>query len=151
VSGADAAEFEARASDESVSGDPEAWMRRDDEFLLDADREYVLREEGKSWRAWVFPILFGVGLAVLVGDVITVGIGSALGLETTHPFAASVVAELGIRGLVLMKATAAVLLVLLPGITDTTRQAARAGLAAVVAVGLLAVVANAWALLVATG
>jgi hypothetical protein len=151
VSGADATECETGASGGTVPGDPEAWMHRDDEFLLDADREYVLREKNGSWRAWVVPVLFGVGLAVLVGDAISIGIGVALGLETTHPFAAPLVADLGLRGLVLVKTTVAVVLVLLPDVTDSAQQAARAGLAAVVTVGLLAIVANAWGLLAAAG
>lgn len=141
----------SQVTDATVRGSPEEWMRRDDEFLLDADREYVLREESRSWRAWLLPVLFGVGLALLIGDAITIGVGVALGLETTHPVAAPVVAELGLGGLVLLKATAAIFLVLLSGITDSTRQTARAGLAGVVAVGLLAVVANAWALFVSVG
>lgn len=130
----------------SVPGDPEEWMRRDDDFLLDADREYV-RRDGGSWRAWVSPVLFGVGLAVLVGDAFTVGVATAMGLETTHPLLAPVVAELGLGGLVLLKATAAILLVLLPGVTDSARQTARAGLAGVVAVGLLVAVSTAWVVL----
>jgi hypothetical protein len=135
----------------TVPGDPEEWMRRDDEFLLDADREYVLWEEGRTWRGWVAPVLFGAGLAVLVGDAITIGVAAAIGLEATHPVATTIVAELGLGGLVLLKAMAAVFLLLVPGVTDSTRQTARAGLAGVVAVGLLAVVANAWALFVAVG
>ncbi|PSQ48765.1 hypothetical protein BRD15_04840 [Halobacteriales archaeon SW_6_65_15] len=65
--------------------------------------------------------------------------------------ATTIVAELGLGGLVLLKAMAAVFLLLVPGVTDSTRQTARASLAGVVAVGLLAVVANAWALFVAVG
>lgn len=145
----------------------ETWMRRDDEFLREEDREYVLREEGRSWRSWVSPVLFGAVLAVLVGDAIIVGVATALGLESATPIAAllavsstapvvgplvgSIVAEAGLGGLVLVKATAAILLVLLPGVTDSVRQTVRAGTAAVVAIGLLVAVSNAWAVLLAAG
>lgn len=144
-------------------GAAEMWMRRDDEFLREEDREYVLRDEGRSWRSWVSPVLFGAVLAVLVGDAIIVGVGTVLGLESaapvaalisapiTGPFVASIVAETGLGGLVLLKATAAVVLVLLPGVTDSARQTARAGTAAVVAIGLVVALSNAWAVLVAAG
>jgi hypothetical protein len=132
-----------------IRGEPEAWMHRDDEFLFDADRDYVLRDDARSVRAWVSPVLFGLGVAVLVGDAVTIGLGTALGLETTHPIAAPVVVELGVRGLVLLKATAAILLVLLPGVTESAPHTARAGLAALVAVGLFAAAANIWAVAVA--
>jgi hypothetical protein len=158
VSGPDASEREAvraerrAASDATtVPGDPEEWMRWDDEFLFDADREYVLREESRSWRGWVAPSLFGLGLAVLIGDAITVGLGTAMGLETTHPVATPVVAELGLGGLVLLKAAAAIFLVLLPGVTDSARQTARAGLAGVAAVGLVVAVSTTWAVLGVAG
>lgn len=135
----------------------EPWTRRDDEFLLDEDRQYVLRDEGRSWRSWVSPVLFGAALAVLVGDAITVGVGVALGLESAHPVAAPVVAEVGLGGLLLLKAMAAIVLVLLPGVTDNARQTARAGIAGVVAIGLVVavslvvVVSNAWAVLAVAG
>jgi hypothetical protein len=145
----------------------ETWMHRDDEFLREEDREYVLRDEGRSWRAWVSPVLFGVILAVLVGDAIVVGVGTALGLPSADPIVAlvavssavpvvgpvvaSILAETGLAGLVLLKTMAAIVLVLFPGVTDNARQTARAGATAVVAIGLLIVVSNAWAVFVAVG
>lgn len=148
-------------------GAAETWMRRDDEFLREEDREYVLRDEGRSWRSWVSPVLFGAVLAVLVGDAIAVGVGTVLGLESANsiaaliavssaapvvgPLVASIVTETGLGGLVLLKAMATVVLVLLPGVTDSARQTVRAGTAAVVAIGLLVAVSNAWAVLVAAG
>ena len=147
--GSDASRAAAsRSSDAAVPAD---WMRRDDEFLLDADREYVLREDDRSWRAWLSPVLFGAGLAALVGDAMAVGAARAMGLATPHPLAAPVVAELGLGGLVLLKATAAVFLLLLPGVTDSLRQTARAGFAGVVAVGLTVAVSTAWVALGVTG
>ena len=141
----------------------ETWMRRDDEFLREEDREYVLRDEGPSWRSWVSPALFGAVLAILVGDAIVVGVGTVLGLESaapvaalvsapiTGPLVASIVAETGLGGLVLLKATAAVVLVLLPGVTDSARQTARAGFAGVVAIGLVVALSNAWVVLAVAG
>ncbi|MFC4449550.1 DUF5658 family protein [Halorussus aquaticus] len=125
----------------------ERWMLRDDEFLLEADREYVLRDEGRSWWGYVSPLLFGVVLAVMVGDVITTGVGMAMGLDEVNPVAAAVIAEAGLGGLVLLKAMTAVVLLLLPGLTDDARRTFRAGSAVFLLVGLLVVVGNVWAIL----
>ena len=145
----------AVAESDCVAAEPqraaETWMCRDDEFLREEDREYVLRDEGRSWRSWVSPVLFGAVLAMLVGDAIIVGVGTVLGLELDHFITASIVAEIGLGGLVLLKATAAVVLVLLPGVTDSARQTARAGTAAAVAIGLLVAVSNAWIALAVAG
>ncbi|WP_238398113.1 DUF5658 family protein [Halorussus salinus] len=136
-----------------LADDPEArekWMLRDDEFLLDEDREYVLRDEGRSWWGYVSPLLFGAVLAVMVGDVITTGVGLAMGLDEANPVAAAVIAEAGLGGLVLLKTAAAMVLLLLPGITSDARQTFRAGSAVYLLVGLAVVAGNAWALLAAT-
>jgi hypothetical protein len=125
----------------------ERWMLRDDEFLLEEDREYVLRDEGRSWWGYVSPLLFGAVLAVMLGDVITTGVGMAMGLEEANPVAAAVIAEAGLGGLVLLKAMAAVVLLLLPGVTNNARQTFRAGGFAYLLVGIVVVAANAWAIL----
>ena len=122
-------------------------MRRDDEFLMAEDREYVLRESDRSWRSYVSPVLFGVVLAVLVGDAIAIGVGLAMGLEGVVPVASAVVREAGLGGLVVLKAMAAVVLLVLPDVTGSARQTFRAGGAASLLVGLLVVAANAWAVL----
>lgn len=124
-------------------------MLRDDEFLLDEDRQYVLRDEGRSWRSYVSPLLFGAVLAVMLGDVITTGVGLAMGLEEANPVAAVVLEEAGLGGLVVLKAMAAVVLLVLPGVTGSARQTFRAGSAAYLLVGLLVVAANLWAVLAA--
>ncbi|MFC4549338.1 MULTISPECIES: DUF5658 family protein [Halorussus] len=139
-------ERDDRDLDEWSVGGSKDWMLRDDEFLLEEDREYVLREEG-SWREYVSPALFGVVVAVMVGDVITTGVGMAMGLEEGNPLVAAVMGEVGLAGLVLLKAMAAILLVALPGVTDDARQTFRAGCAAFVAVGLVVVVTNLAAIL----
>lgn len=126
-------------------------MRRDDEFLLEEDREYVVRDDGRSWWAYVSPVLFGAVLAVMVGDVLTTGVGMAMGLSEVNPVAAAVIREAGIGGLVVLKASAAAVLVLLPGVTGDARQTFRAGSAVYLFVGLLTVAANAWALLAVAG
>ncbi|WP_240318844.1 DUF5658 family protein [Halorussus rarus] len=127
----------------------ERWMLRDDEFLLEEDREYVLRDDGRSWWGYVSPVLFGGVLALMVGDVITTGVGMAMGLEEANPVASAVIAEAGLGGLVLLKAMAAVVLLLLPGVTGDARRTFRAGSAAYLLVGLVVVVANAWAIMAA--
>jgi hypothetical protein len=125
----------------------EKWMRRDDEFLHEADREYVLRREGRSWTDYVSPVLFGAVVAVMLGDVITTGVGMAMGLDEANPIAAVVIREAGLAGLVLLKSMAAVVLLVLPGLTGDARQTFRAGSAAYLFVGLLVVLANLWAIL----
>lgn len=116
----------------------EPWMLRDDEFLLDEDREYVLRDEGRSWRSWCAPVAFGVLVAAMVGDAIAISAATAAGLEPLT-FLEPVVAEVGLRGLLVTKAAVAVLLVLLPGVTDGVRSTRRAAGVTVALVGLLAV------------
>jgi hypothetical protein len=125
----------------------EKWMLRDDEFLLEADREYVIREEGRSWANYISPILFGAVVAVMLGDVITTGVGMAMGLEEANPVAAVVINEAGLGGLVLLKSMAAIFLLALPGLTSDARQTFRAGSAVYLFVGLLVVAANVWTLL----
>ena len=125
----------------------EKWMLRDDEFLLEADREYVLRDEGRSWTDYVSPVLFGAVVAVMLGDVITTGVGMAMGLDEANPVAAAVIREAGLGGLVLLKSMAAVLLLVLPGLTGDARQTFRAGSAVYFLVGLVVVLANVWAIL----
>ncbi len=126
-------------------------MRRDDEFLLEEDREYVVRDDGRSWWGYVSPALFGAVLAVMVGDVVTTGVGMAMGLSELNPVASAVIREAGIGGLVVLKATAAAVLVLLPGVTGDARQTFRAGSALYLFVGLVVVAANAWTLLAVAG
>jgi hypothetical protein len=125
----------------------EQWMLRDDEFLLEADREYVLRDEGRSWSDYVSPVLFGAVVAVMLGDVMTTAVGVAMGLEEANPVAAALISEAGLGGLVLLKSMAAVFLLALPGLTGDARQTFRAGSAVYLFVGLLVVLANAWAIL----
>ncbi|NEU57325.1 hypothetical protein FXF75_11350 [Halorussus sp. MSC15.2] len=84
----------------------------------------------------------------MVGDVITTGVGMAMGLDEVNPVAAAIIAEAGLGGLVLLKAMTAVVLLLLPGLTDDARRTFRAGSAVFLLVGLLVVVGNVWAILV---
>lgn len=128
VSDADAPLSDADAPDAK-------WMLRDDEFLLESDREYVLRDDGRSWRSWVWPVAFGVLVAVMVADAALVGAATAAGLDPLT-FLAPVVAEVGLRGLAVAKATVAVLLVLLPGVTGSSRSIRRAGVVAYALVAL---------------
>lgn len=140
-------EKDALADLDGTTDAAEEWMLRDDEFLLDSDREYVLGDEGRSWREYVSPVLFGIVIAVMLGDVITTGVGLAMGLEEANPVVSVVVAEVGLAGLVLLKVMAAVVLLILPGVTDDARQAFRAGCAAFISVGVVVVASNAWAIL----
>ncbi|WP_244605281.1 DUF5658 family protein [Halorussus halobius] len=138
-------------SERDATDPAERWMRRDDEFLLEEDREYVVRDDGRSWWGYVSPALFGAVLAVMVGDVVTTGVGMAMGLSELNPVASAVIREAGIGGLVVLKATAAAVLVLLPGVTGDARQTFRAGSALYLFVGLVVVAANAWTLLAVAG
>lgn len=121
-----------------VPGEP--WMLRDDEFLLDEDREYVVRDEGEPWLSWCSPVAFGVLVTAMVGDAMAIGAATAAGLDPLT-LLAPVVAEVGLRGLVLTKAAVAVLLVALPGVTDGARSTRRAAGVTAALVGLL-VIAN---------
>ncbi|WP_232820453.1 DUF5658 family protein [Halorussus litoreus] len=143
---------ELRESSEVVdSSDPAArWMLRDDEFLLEEDREYVVRDR-RSWTDYVSPLLFGAVIAVMVGDVITTGVGLAMGLEEANPVAAAVMREAGLGGLVVLKAMAAVVLLVLPGVTGNARQTFRAGSAAYLLIGVVVVLSNSWAILAVAG
>ena len=132
----DVTDAPAAAGVPDAPGEP--WMLRDDEFLLDEDREYVRRDEGRSWRSWCSPVAFGVLVAAMVGDAIAIGAATAAGSD---PLAllAPVVAEVGLRGLLVTKAAVAVLLVLLPGVTDGVRSTRRAAGVTAALVGLLVV------------
>ncbi|WP_243700365.1 DUF5658 family protein [Halorussus pelagicus] len=145
--GIDASEDDRLGDLADDSAAREKWMLRDDEFLLEEDREYVLRDEGRSWLGYVSPAVFGAVLAVMVGDVITTAVGLAMGLEEVNPVAAALIAEAGLGGLVLLKTLAAIVLLLLPGITSDARQTFRAGSAVYLFVGLAVVAGNAWAIL----
>lgn len=142
MSGPEATDWELRdgtldesLSEESLTGD----SLTDESLAQNSKSEW-------SWRSWVSPVLFGIGLALLVGDALSIGMGLALGLGTAHPVTSPVVEALGLRGLVLVKATVGIVLVTLPGVTDTTRQTIRSATAGVVAIGLLLVLTNAWAI-----
>lgn len=136
------AESDASATPDVPDAPGEPWMLRDDEFLLDEDREYVLRDEERSWRSWCAPVAFGVLVAAMVGDAIAIGAATAAGLDALT-LLAPVVAEVGLRGLLVTKAAVAVLLVLLPGVTDGVRSTRRAAGVTVALVGLLVVACTA--------
>lgn len=78
----------------------------------------------------------------MLGDVVTTGVGLELGLREGNPFVARLVAELGLVGLVLVKAVTAFLLVALPTLTRSSRQTFRLGSIVYLAVGSLVVVSN---------
>lgn len=116
------------------------WMLRDDRFLDDADREYVVRD-ARRWRDYVSPVVFGLLVVVLVGDAMTIGMSVALD-QQVNPVVAAIVAEVGLAGLVVLKGVAAALLVLVPGVTQSARQTMRAGAAVCVCLGLFVLVTN---------
>lgn len=150
--GTDSASATADSPD-ALTDQPDAaeeWMLRDDEFLLEADREYVLRDRRSLWD-YVSPVLFGAVVAVMVGDVITTGVGLAMGLEEANPVAGAVIREAGLGGLLVLKAMAAVVLLTLPALTDSARRTFRAGSVAYLFVGLAVLLSNAWAILAVAG
>ena len=95
-------------------------------------------------RPWshVSPPLLVAVLGVMLGDVVTTGVGLELGLEEGNPFVAHLLAEVGLVGLVLLKAITVVLLVVLSGWTQRSRQTFRLGSLVYLVVGLLVVCSN---------
>lgn len=117
-------------------------MLRDDRFLDEEDREYVVRDS-RQWLDYVSPLFFGLLVVVLVGDAVTIGMSVALG-QQVNPVVAAVVAEVGLAGLVLVKGVAAAMLVLVPGVTENARQTMRVAGAACLCLTLFVVASNLW-------
>ncbi|WP_132061387.1 hypothetical protein [Halorussus amylolyticus] len=122
-----------------VPGRP--WMLRDDEFLLDEDREYVVREERRSWLSFVPPVVFGALVALMVADAALIAVAVAAGVEPLALLPAEV-AAFGFRGLLVAKAGIAVLLVTLPGLVRAGRSTRLVADATDALVGLSAFVAT---------
>lgn len=87
------------------------------------------------------PLLVAV-LGVMLGDVVTTGVGLERGLNEGNPFVAHLLAEMGLAGLLLLKAATLVLLVVLSGWTRRSRRTFRLGSIVYLAVGLLVVLSN---------
>ena len=86
--------------------------------------------------------LFAAVVAVMLGDVVTTGVGLELGLREANPFVAHLLDELGLAGLVLVKAATAVMLVALPTLTRRSHRTFRLGSFVYLGVGSLVVVSN---------
>ncbi|WP_458189823.1 DUF5658 family protein [Haladaptatus sp. NG-WS-4] len=95
----------------------------------------------RLWSHVSLPLLVAV-LGVMLGDVVTTGVGLELGLEEGNPFVAHLLAELGLVGLVLVKAVTVVLLVVLSGLTHRSRRTFRLGSFVYLVVGALVVLSN---------
>ncbi|MFB9804324.1 DUF5658 family protein [Haladaptatus pallidirubidus] len=87
------------------------------------------------------PLLVAV-LGVMLGDVATTGVGLELGLQEGNPFVAHLLREMGLIGLVFIKILTVVLLVVLSGWTQYSRQTFRLGSLVYLIIGLLVVVSN---------
>lgn len=85
-------------------------------------------------------------LAVMLGDVVTTGVGLHLGLKEGNPFVAVLLAELGLAGLVLAKAVTAALLVALPVLAHRSSHAFRLGSLVYLVIGILVVLSNVFAI-----
>lgn len=102
-----------------------------------------------SFQSYVSPLLLAAVVAVMLGDVVTTGIGLALGLKEANPVIATVIAELGLPGLVMVKAATVVILVVLPAATRESRRTFRAGSTVYVVIGLVVVLSNLFAIVAA--
>ncbi|WP_227373652.1 DUF5658 family protein [Haladaptatus halobius] len=95
----------------------------------------------RPWSHVSLPLLIAV-LGVMLGDVVTTGVGLELGLEEGNPFVAHLLDEVGIAGLVIVKAITVVLLVVLSGWTRRSHRTFRLGSLVYLAVGTLVVLSN---------
>lgn len=91
---------------------------------------------------YVSPLLFAAVLVVMLGDIVTTGVGLQLGLQEGNPFVATVIAWFGMPGMIATKAAAAAALLVLPSFTVESRWAFRIGSAAYLAVGVFVVLSN---------
>ncbi|WP_266076681.1 DUF5658 family protein [Haladaptatus caseinilyticus] len=98
-------------------------------------------DDSQLWSHVSLPLLVAV-LGVMLGDVVTTGVGLELGLKEGNPFVAHLLREMGLFGLVLIKAITVVLLVVLSGWTHRSRRTFRLGSLVYLVVGLLVVVSN---------
>ncbi len=78
----------------------------------------------------------------MLGDVVTTGVGLELGLQEGNPFVAHLLAEVGLMGLVILKAITVFLLVVLSGWTHRSHRTFRLGSLVYLVVGLLVVFSN---------
>lgn len=93
-------------------------------------------------RTYVSPLLFGAVLLVMLGDIVTTGVGLHLGLQEGNPFVATVISWFGMPGMVATKAVAAAALLVLPSFTVESQWAFRIGSAAYLGVGVFVVLSN---------
>nr|WP_256487101.1 MULTISPECIES: DUF5658 family protein [unclassified Haladaptatus] len=95
----------------------------------------------RSWSHVSAPLLAAV-LGVMLGDVVTTGVGLQLGLNEGNPFVAHLLGEMGLLGLLLLKGATVVLLIVLSGWTRRSRRTFRLGSFVYLVVGLLVVCSN---------
>ena len=93
-------------------------------------------------ETYVSPALLAAVLLVMLGDVVTTGVGLHLGLQEGNPVVATVIQWFGLPGMVATKAVAAGVLLVLPSFTAESRWAFRVGSAAYLTVGGFVVVSN---------
>jgi len=98
---------EAAAADRP--GDP--WLLRDDQFLSEADREYVLRDDGWPWLSSLSALAVGVLVGLMVADVAAIAAAAATGRDALA-FLPPAIAAVGLRGLLAAKVGVAALLAL---------------------------------------
>ena len=93
-------------------------------------------------ETYVSPALLAAVLLVMLGDVVTTGVGLHIGLQEGNPLVATVIEMFGLPGMVATKAAAAGVLLVLPSFTAESRWAFRVGSAAYLAVGGFVVLSN---------
>jgi len=108
-------------------------LLRDDQFLSEADREYVVRDDGWPWLSSLSALVVGALVGLLVADVTAIAAAAATGREPLALLPSAVTA-VGLRGLLAAKVGVAALLVLTA--TPTGSGSRRAGGIADALVGL---------------
>ncbi|WP_134672076.1 hypothetical protein [Halorussus marinus] len=105
---ADAPGPDALGDRETASGEP--WVLRDEEFLSEADREYVVRDDGWPWLSSLSALAVGALVGLLVADVTAILAATASGRDALA-FLPPAIAAVGLRGLLAAKVGVAAVLV----------------------------------------
>lgn len=101
----------------------------------------MVRQE-PSEGTYLSPVLLAAVLVVMLGDVVTTGVGIHMGIQEGNPLVATAIQWFGLPGMVAAKATAAGALLVLPSFTTDSRWTFRIGSAAYLAIGVLVMTSN---------
>jgi len=119
----DAAGPDAIGTSETAPTDRPAdpWPLRDDQFVSEADREYVVRDDGWPWLSSLSALAVGVLVGLMVADVAAIAAAAATGRDALALLPPAV-AAVGLRGLLAAKVGVAALLVLAATPTGSGRR-----------------------------